>query len=47
MQQRQQSTVIYTAKDVNWIHISQENNLCERCSTETNNDPNKTLAKLE
>ena len=47
MHQRQQTLSTYTASDVNWIHINQDNNLCDRCLAETENDPQKSIDKLE
>lgn len=44
---RQQSTSNFTASDVQWIDSNNFSNLCERCTAETNNDPNKSIEQLE
>ena len=37
----------YTAADVQWINSNNNTNLCNICTAETNNDPNKSIEKLE
>ena len=46
-QHHSHSTSSYTAADVQWISSNNSSNLCSICLAETNNDPNKSIEKLE
>ena len=41
------STNKFTSSDVTWIPLNQISNLCQRCTAETQNDPDQRLNQLE